>query len=153
VKAPGKSQREQFEKIALPHLRALYGVARQMVGSEKADDLVQETFLKAWKYFASFDPATNCRAWLFRILRNAWVNAWHKDRLGLPVASVEEAQLEPYYDWEGDLLKTSYQPAWNTLLLSCRLKVEILPGHDCSLFGGCHCWDICACGSTAATTL
>ncbi len=50
-----KARKEEFEKLALPHLRVLYGVARQMVGPEKADDLVQETFLRAWKYFDSFD--------------------------------------------------------------------------------------------------
>jgi len=58
---------KHFERDALPHLSAVYRMARQLVGAESADDLVQETFLRAWKYFETFDPTTNCRAWLFRI--------------------------------------------------------------------------------------
>src|SRR5260370_41403311 len=50
-----------------------------------AADIVQETFLRAWKYFETFDSATNCRAWLFRILRNAWISRWRKNRLEPPL--------------------------------------------------------------------
>jgi len=61
-------------------------MARQLVGAQGADDLVQETFLRAWKYFESFESETNCRAWLLRILRNAWIARWRKSRLELPQA-------------------------------------------------------------------
>ncbi len=47
---------KQFEREVLPHLPAVYRMARQLVGVESADDLVQETFLRAWKYFETFDP-------------------------------------------------------------------------------------------------
>jgi RNA polymerase sigma-70 factor (ECF subfamily) len=79
-------------------------MARQLVGAEAADDLVQETFLRAWKYFETFDSATNCRAWLFRILRNVWISRWRKSHLELPVAETAEEQIEPYYDWEDEFL-------------------------------------------------
>ncbi len=94
-----------FERDALPHLPALYRMARQFVGAEAADDLIQETYLRAWRYFETFDSATNCRAWLFRILRNVWINRWRKSRLELPLAEAGEEQVEPYYDWEDDFLR------------------------------------------------
>ena len=80
-------------------------MARQLVGSEAAEDLVQETFLRAWKYFDTFDSASNCRAWLFRILRNVWIGRWRKSRLELPLAETGDEQIEPYYDWEDEFLR------------------------------------------------
>lgn len=88
----------------MPHLRAIYRMARQLA-PHAADDLVQETFLRAWKHFDHFDPATNCRAWLFRILHNAWITQWRQTRLELPVPDVEEVRTEPYYDWEDDFIR------------------------------------------------
>jgi len=99
-----RNRARHFERDALPHLPALYRMARQLVGAETADDLVQETFLRAWKYFETFDSATNCRAWLFRILRNVWISRWRKSRLELPLTETGEEQIEPYYDWEDEFL-------------------------------------------------
>src|SRR6516162_9455277 len=78
------SRTRRFEEEALPHLGALHRMARQLVGATGADDLVQETLLRAWKYFETFESETNCRAWLFRILRNAWIARWRKSHLELP---------------------------------------------------------------------
>jgi RNA polymerase sigma-70 factor (ECF subfamily) len=75
-----------------------------MVGQQGAEDLVQETYLRAWKYLDTFDPASNCRAWLFRILRNVWADRWARRRLEIPLAEGEIERLEPYYDWEGEFL-------------------------------------------------
>lgn len=97
--------RKRFESLAMPHLAAVYRLARQLGGPEKADDLVQETFLRAWTHFDQFDPASNCRAWLFRILHNAWISQWRKTRLELPVADLNEIQAEPYYDWEAEFVR------------------------------------------------
>lgn len=96
--------RRQFEQLALPHLPALYRVARQTGGLQAADDLVQETILRAWTYFDSFAPGTNCRAWLFRILHNVWISQWRKSRLEFPIGDSEPAGFEPYYDWEPEFL-------------------------------------------------
>ena len=83
-------------------------MARQLAGPDGAEDIVQETFLRAWKYFETFDSATNCRAWLFRILRNAWISRWRKSRLELPLTESEIETIEPYYDWEVELLKGEF---------------------------------------------
>ena len=58
-----------FEAEALPYLDALYRAASHIVGNRtEAEDLVQETYLQAWKSFERFELGTNCRAWLFKIL-------------------------------------------------------------------------------------
>jgi len=60
-----------FETVALPHLNDLYRTAVHLVRDRtEAHDLVQEAYLKAWKAFHRFEPGTNCRAWLFKILLN-----------------------------------------------------------------------------------
>jgi RNA polymerase sigma-70 factor (ECF subfamily) len=79
-----------------------------LVGVERADDLVQETVLRAWKYFESFDSATNCRAWLFHIQRNVWISLWRKSRLELPLTETESETIEPYYDWEEEFLRAEF---------------------------------------------
>lgn len=59
----------EFETAALPHLDTLYRAAAHIVGNRtQAEDLVQEAYLQAWKSFDRFEPGTNCRAWLFKIL-------------------------------------------------------------------------------------
>lgn len=97
--------RSQFEALALPHLRSVYRLARQMAGSDRAEDLAQETFLKAWAHFHTFDPATNCRAWLCRILHNTWISQWRKTRLELPLGDLDRVPAEPGYDWEREQLR------------------------------------------------
>ena len=127
---------KQFERQALPHLPALYRTARQLVGVESADDLVQETFLRAWKYFETFDPTTNCRAWLFRILRNVWISRWRKKRLELPLVDTGEEQIEPYYDWEGEVLRgelsADMERALSELPSDYRLAVLLADVEECA---------------------
>jgi RNA polymerase sigma-70 factor (ECF subfamily) len=61
----------EFEAITLPNLRALHGKARHLLKDPSAaDDMVQETCLRAWQNFDQFTPGTNGRAWLFAILMN-----------------------------------------------------------------------------------
>jgi RNA polymerase sigma-70 factor (ECF subfamily) len=68
-------ERNRFDIEAMPHLDAAYRFALSMTrDAAEADDLVQETFLKALRSFDTFTEGTNCKAWLFRILRNTWIN-------------------------------------------------------------------------------
>lgn len=60
-------------------MNALYNFALKMTGDEDdADDLVQETYLKAFRFFDKFEKGTNCKAWLFRILKNSYINDYRK---------------------------------------------------------------------------
>ena len=62
---------EVFESEALPHLDDLYRMAVRLVRDRtEAEDLVQEVYLQAWKSFHKYEPGTNCRAWLYKILFN-----------------------------------------------------------------------------------
>lgn len=68
--------REAFEAVALPHLEAVLRFALSLMRGHRGDaeDLAQETFLRAFASFPRFEAGTNVRAWLFRILRNAYVD-------------------------------------------------------------------------------
>jgi RNA polymerase sigma-70 factor, ECF subfamily len=69
----------EFEKEAVPFMDAVYNFALRMTNDEDdADDLVQETFLKAFRFFDKFEKGTNCKAWLFRILKNSYINDYRK---------------------------------------------------------------------------
>lgn len=71
--------RESFERDAIPHMDALYNFALRMTGDGvEAQDLVQETFLKAFRFFDKFEQGTNCKAWLFRIMKNSYINRYRK---------------------------------------------------------------------------
>ena len=71
--------REAFEADAVEHLDALYGNALRLTGSRAdAEDLVQETYVKACRFRARFEPGTNLRAWLFRIQYNTFVNRYRR---------------------------------------------------------------------------
>src|SRR5690606_10796999 len=66
---------------ALPHLDTLYRVALRLTGEPAgAEDLVQDTMLKALRAWQSFTPGSNARAWLVTILRNQFINGWRKRR-------------------------------------------------------------------------
>jgi len=70
-----KRLRERYEKEAMVHIDALMRTARRMTKSESdAEDLVQETMLKAYRFFDKFEEGTNCKAWLFKIMTNIFIN-------------------------------------------------------------------------------
>jgi RNA polymerase sigma-70 factor, ECF subfamily len=64
-----QQRREEFDRVALVHVAELLRVASRLCGSAEAgEDLLQETYLQAWRSFHRFEAGTNCRAWLYRIL-------------------------------------------------------------------------------------
>ena len=87
------TQRETFEAEALPHLDTVYRVALRLSGDEsQADDLTQETMLKAYRAWAQFRKGTNARAWLLTILRNTFINEDRKRRKTGPTVDVTEVE-------------------------------------------------------------
>jgi RNA polymerase sigma-70 factor (ECF subfamily) len=77
---PGKL-RTEFERQALPHLDALYGTAMRLTRNPRdAEDLVQDALLRAYRFWGQFEQGTNCKAWLFKILTNTFINRYHKNR-------------------------------------------------------------------------
>jgi RNA polymerase sigma-70 factor (ECF subfamily) len=68
-----------FEAAAMPFVDALYNTAYRMTrNSEDAEDLVQETYLKAYRYYDKFEEGTNFKAWLFKIMKNTFINNYRK---------------------------------------------------------------------------
>lgn len=70
-------KRQAFEKEALPHMDALYRTALRMTKNVgDAEDLVQEALVKAYRFWDKFEPGSNCRAWLFKIMTNVFINEY-----------------------------------------------------------------------------
>jgi len=79
TRAEIEKQRD-FQREAMVHIDSLYNFALRMTGdAEDANDLVQETYMKAYRFFDSFEKGTNCKAWLFRILKNSYINKYRKE--------------------------------------------------------------------------
>src|SRR2546421_12039338 len=82
--------RERFERDVLPLLPSLYGTALRLTRNPAdAEDLIQETYLRAYRGFAGFAEGTNLKAWLYRILTNTFINSYRK-RQREPVTVLEE---------------------------------------------------------------
>jgi RNA polymerase sigma-70 factor (ECF subfamily) len=72
-------ERAVFEAAAMPYLDSLYNTAYRLArNAEDAEDLVQETFLKGYRSYAQFTPGTNLKAWLFKILKNTFINEYRR---------------------------------------------------------------------------
>lgn len=73
-------KQEAFEQQAIAHTDTLYRFGMRLTGNAAdADDLVQETYLKAYRFWDKYDQGTNIRAWLFRILKNSFINLYRKE--------------------------------------------------------------------------
>jgi RNA polymerase sigma-70 factor (ECF subfamily) len=79
--AASEDQRRAFEEEALPHLDAVYRVALRLAGDEaQADDLTQETMLKAYRSWHQYKRGTNVKAWLLTILRHTFINEYRRSK-------------------------------------------------------------------------
>src|SRR4249919_2696772 len=90
----------ELEREALPHLGALYAAALRTTRNEKdAEDLVQDTLLRAFRFFDTFQAGTNCKAWLFRILTNVFCNSYRereREHVVMTEAESSAANLEQF---------------------------------------------------------
>jgi RNA polymerase sigma-70 factor (ECF subfamily) len=101
---------ESFEQLAMPHFDGLYNFACWLTHDrQEAEDLVQETYAKALKGFPSFQPGTNFRAWIYKILRNAFLTS----RTGLKATATVPLDL----DGEEQALPTDEETPESILLL------------------------------------
>jgi RNA polymerase sigma-70 factor (ECF subfamily) len=86
--------RHDFEENALPLLDSLYGAALRLTRNPaEAEDLVQDTFVRAYRFWHTFKPGTSIKAWLFTILRNTFINRYHRSNRRREVESDLESQL------------------------------------------------------------
>jgi len=100
MKTPEVYEHEQgwdFEKAAMPYVDSLYNTAYRMTrNSEDAEDLVQETYLKAYKYYDKFEEGTNFKAWLFKIMKNTFINNYRKKKL--TPHKIDFSEIEESYE-------------------------------------------------------
>jgi RNA polymerase sigma-70 factor (ECF subfamily) len=88
--------RARFERDVLPLLPQLYSAALRLTRNPSdAEDLVQETYLRAFRGFAGFEEGTNLRAWIYRILTNTFINAYRKKQRE-PI-TVQDDEIEEWY--------------------------------------------------------
>ncbi|OFX15816.1 MAG: hypothetical protein A2V59_02975 [Armatimonadetes bacterium RBG_19FT_COMBO_69_19] len=88
--------RERFEAMVSEHLDGLFGASFRLTRNRtRAEDLLQETFLRAWRSFHTFRPGTNVRAWLYRILMNAYIDGYRKSEREPEV--VDQEDVDEFY--------------------------------------------------------
>ncbi len=76
-----ESIEEKFARLALPHRSYLFGLAGKLTGNRAlAEDLLQDTYYKAYSAFATFDGSSRCRAWLKRIMINTYINSYNRNK-------------------------------------------------------------------------
>ena len=74
-----QEKQKAFEEEAVTHMDALYNSALKLTYNEDdAKDLIQESYFKAFRFFEQFEPGTSCKAWLFKILKNTFINKYRK---------------------------------------------------------------------------
>ncbi len=131
------NRRKEFEDIAMEHLDSLYSMAIRLVfNKEEAEDLVQETYLKAYRFFDTFQKGTNIKAWLFKILRNTFINKYRKT-VKLPseifYEDVESVNSNLSYKQESDsgeltdTLESKYNDLGNLMEDDVKHAIDSLP--------------------------
>ena len=86
----GQRQKQAFEEIAFEHMDSLYSTAlRYTHNTQEAEDLVQDTYLRAYRFFDKFEQGTNFKAWIFKILTNTFINRYRKK-----IRTPQKVQLE-----------------------------------------------------------
>src|SRR2546427_6969293 len=112
----------RFEAEALPLLPGLYSAACRLTrNAADAEDLVQETFLRAYRGFHQFQPGTNLKAWLYRILMNTFINSYRK-RQREP-QTISEDEIEDWYLYSR-MARGGTEPSAETTV------IESLPDED-----------------------
>ena len=131
------NRRKEFEDIAMEHVDSLYSMAIRLVfNKEEAEDLVQETYLKAYRFFDTFQKGTNIKAWLFKILRNTFINKYRK-AVNLPseifYEDVESVNSNLSYKQESDsgeltdTLESKYNELGNLMEDDVKRAIDSLP--------------------------
>lgn len=97
IKLSGDQRHKLFVSEFIGYIDPLYNFAyRLTLDEDDANDLVQDTYLKAYRFFDSYEPGTNAKAWLFRILKNSFINEFRKK--SKQPAKVDYSDLEQTYN-------------------------------------------------------
>ena len=141
-----EDDRRAFESEALPHMQTLLNAALYMTRNPAgAEDLVQETLLKAYRFWHRYERGTNCKAWLFRILTNTFINrnrkkqhlhesldASEREVSGTNLAHTSAFYETPEVDYMGKLFPEHVKAAVEALPENFRIPVILADLHDFS---------------------
>src|SRR5580692_11552783 len=87
------ADQETFAELAMPFMSSLYSAALRMTRNPSdAEDLVQETYLRAYRGFGGFQAGTNLKAWLYRILTNTYINSYRAKKRRPEISDVEDVE-------------------------------------------------------------
>ena len=97
VNSVSSKKQRAFNAEIIPHLDSLYNYALRLTTDHSdAEDLVQDSIVKAYRFFDSYEKGTNAKAWLFRILKNSFINNYRKHQK--TPQSVDYDEVSPYYE-------------------------------------------------------
>ena len=118
--------KDPFETEALSFLDALYRTALRMTRSEAdAEDLVQETYIRAFRFKEQFTPGTNLKAWLFRILTNTFINSYRRRKAQPEMTDLDDVDEFSLYRRMNDLKAASSSPDPETEFLNGIVDTEV----------------------------
>jgi RNA polymerase sigma-70 factor, ECF subfamily len=125
-----EDERRRFQADALPLLDSLYGAALRMTRNpQDAEDLVQETMLRAYRAFDRFEAGTNLKAWLFRILTNAYINTYRKrQREPQKVSADEVEEFDLYQELKNH--DTQFEATPESIVLDSLVDSDIIDAID-----------------------
>jgi RNA polymerase sigma-70 factor (ECF subfamily) len=90
-----RPKRSEFERTALVHLDAMYGAAYRLTRNPRdAEDLVQDSLLRAYRFWDSFQQDSNCKAWLLRIVTNTFINEYQRRKRSREVLDAATAEQD-----------------------------------------------------------
>ncbi len=113
-----KERKREFETKALSYLDSLYNMAFRLVRDRtEAEDLVQETYLKAYRFFHRFQPNTNLKAWLFKILMNTFINRYHQQQ--------RDREVIENWDWDRFITEERFDASEREILDKVISKVVV----------------------------
>ena len=117
---------DSFEPDALSFLDALYRTALRMTRSEAdAEDLVQETYIRAFRFREQFTPGTNLKAWLFRILTNTFINQYRRKAARPQSTELDDVDESILYRHMRDVAPASESPDPETIVIDNTVSSEV----------------------------
>lgn len=133
--APDETKKAEFEELTLQYLDSLYGFALVLTGnSDDAHDLVQDAYLRAYRFYHRYEQIANYKAWLFTITKNLFINRYHQRAREVSLTELEVMDDDPYESpkeilvaargrHEKGLFREDFQRAMDALPEKLRLAV------------------------------
>ncbi|MBM3212111.1 sigma-70 family RNA polymerase sigma factor [Candidatus Poribacteria bacterium] len=127
----GNLKSERFQETAIKHIDSIYRFALYMAKNDNdAQDLVQDTYLRAYRFFDKFEEGTNCKAWLLKILKNTFINNLRRDKRFLHTVHISEMEeqsmdisIEAKDELDGELFDDDITAALESLPDSYKIVV------------------------------